>query len=373
MFLFFITLLSCGNDTRSRNASKSINLKIGISLSSNVQSDSIVKGAQLALKELDGSMPKGKILTLEVKDDRGDINRGIINASSFADDKDIIAVVGHRESFVSLACSSIYEHKGIVMISPFARAGKLTQNGYKYVFRSIPRNEEISEGIVSFLKSKGVNNLTICYKNGVFGYDYTNALERVAESNGINLVDRISYSVGDKREFNRILNRFEHFNHNAVVFFGDIDTGLNFYTVADEKDIKQLLLSNHEMATDKFLGLGDRVTRNRFFHMPFNINDNRYHVRSFIRKYRQEYGEDPDYDAAVGYDSIKLLVAAISENRSYSPKDIANALRKLRGHKGILFTNYSFDDEGNLIVNDEEKRVSIQESVDNEFKFLGEF
>jgi branched-chain amino acid transport system substrate-binding protein len=75
------------------------------------------EGIDLAVKEInaDGGVD-GKELILLKKDDGSDVLKGISIAEYFAENTSVQAVIGHRNSYISLPASAIYEQAGLTML-----------------------------------------------------------------------------------------------------------------------------------------------------------------------------------------------------------------------------------------------------------------
>ncbi|MDR1512017.1 MAG: branched-chain amino acid ABC transporter substrate-binding protein, partial [Propionibacteriaceae bacterium] len=71
-----------------------------------------------------------------VGDDQSDPKVGTTAANTFASDRDLVGVVGHFNSTVSIAASKVYNEKSIVAISPGSTNPTLTEQGFKAIFRT---------------------------------------------------------------------------------------------------------------------------------------------------------------------------------------------------------------------------------------------
>lgn len=68
-------------------------------------------------------------------DDQGDPKTGVTVANTFASDPNLVGVMGHLNSGVTIPASKVYQDNNIVMVSPAATNPALTQQGFKNVFR----------------------------------------------------------------------------------------------------------------------------------------------------------------------------------------------------------------------------------------------
>jgi branched-chain amino acid transport system substrate-binding protein len=68
-------------------------------------------------------------------DDQGDPKTGVTVANTFASDPDLVGVMGHLNSGVSIPASAVYNENKIVQVSPASTNPALTQQSFANVFR----------------------------------------------------------------------------------------------------------------------------------------------------------------------------------------------------------------------------------------------
>ena len=161
--LLCFLLLSTGCDStddpalqRSRWAAKNTgDIKIGLATSF-AEASLLEEGVEMAVAELNNRPGKllGRKVVLEIKDDKGNLEEGQRIAQNFADDPDIVAVIGHIYSSISIAVSTTYNYYGILMLSPASTATRFTQQSYELVFRNIVTDREIGRQLAEFVKQQ---------------------------------------------------------------------------------------------------------------------------------------------------------------------------------------------------------------------------
>lgn len=97
------------------------------------------RGANLAIKQANESA-EVKELGIQFAsvdgDDQGDPKTGVTVANQFASDPNLVGVMGHFNSGVSIPASKVYNENNLVMISPGSTSPTLTKQGYNNVFRT---------------------------------------------------------------------------------------------------------------------------------------------------------------------------------------------------------------------------------------------
>src|SRR5664279_3131136 len=114
-------------------------------------------GAHLAIDEATAKKLKigGKTIKFEMmsEDDQADPKMGPTIAQKFVDAK-VAGVVGHLNSGVTIPASAVYNQAGIPMISGSATNPKLTEQGFKVVFRTVGRDDQQGPAIASYLAAE---------------------------------------------------------------------------------------------------------------------------------------------------------------------------------------------------------------------------
>ena len=183
-------------------------------------------GARMAIEDLNakGVTIGGKKVRFELmaEDDAADPKQGTAVAQKFCDAK-VAAVVGHLNSGVTIPASKIYSDCGIPMITPSSTNPKVTQNGYKNVYRLLANDNALGAGLAFYaadaLKAKTV--AVIDDRTG-YGQPLAEIFRKTAESKGMNVVS--TQFTNDKAvDFSAILTQIKSKNPD-VVFFGGMDT-----------------------------------------------------------------------------------------------------------------------------------------------------
>lgn len=130
-----------GGSETAGGAGKVIKIGIGAPLTAGsvAQGQGIERGVRLALKQASES-PEAKELGITFEgvagDDQGDPKTGVTIANTFVSDQDLLGVVGHLNSGVTIPASKVYNDAKVVVISPAATNPALTTQGFNNVFRT---------------------------------------------------------------------------------------------------------------------------------------------------------------------------------------------------------------------------------------------
>lgn len=310
-------------------------------------------GLELAVDEINASGGiDGRQIRIIQKDDDASVTKGMAIAQEFAENPEVVAVIGHRNSYISLPAASIYEKAGLVMLTPASTAPDLTQQGYKYIFRSIPSDAEIARQLAVYAAGRGLKRIAIYYVDDSYGRGLANAFEDSAIDNGIDIVDRISY-YGDLKGLVDLRRKWEALSYNAVFIADSASGGAQFIADARRAGITMPFLAGNTMDSPAFYTAAGVAAEGTVVGTVFNPLDARPEVQKFVKAYRAKYQKEPSQYAALGYDAVNLLAASIKKAGTTEPAKIAEALRGLENWPaaaGLHTFDETGDEKGNLVI-----------------------
>src|ERR1700686_4229284 len=151
-------------------------------------------GVRLAIEEANakGLTIGGEKVAFEMnsEDDEGKENKGPIIAQKFADAK-VAGVVGHLNSGVSIPASAVYNQAGLPMISGSATNPKLTEQGFKVVFRTVGRDDQQGPAIATYVANElKAKKVAIADDATAYGEGLANEVEKTLKAAGVNVVAR---------------------------------------------------------------------------------------------------------------------------------------------------------------------------------------
>ena len=311
------------------------------------------EGIDLAVREInDKGGINGKELKLLKEDDGSEVVRGIIIARSFTENKSVRAVVGHRNSFVSIPASVIYEQAGLVMLSPASTAPQLTRNEYQYIFRIIPSDHEITRQLAGYLAQQGYRRMVIYYTADSYGAGLANSFESEANAQGITIVDRVFYYAG-LEDLRHLHKRWQAFGYDGVFIAGSVSEGASFIRDAGQAGINGPFFGGNALDSPLLAEIGGQAAEGTVISSVFNPGSNRPEVKKFVADFLREYEQMPNSYAALGYDAVKMLAAAMEKAAGTNRSAVAEELRNLGswpGVTGIHELNETGDNLGDLVV-----------------------
>ena len=210
-------------------------------------------GARLAVDEATAASIKigGKTVKFELmsEDDQADPKMGPTIAQKFADAK-VAGVAGHLNSGVSIPASAVYNQAGIPMISGSATNPKLTEQGFKNVFRIVGRDDQQGPAIAQYLANMKVKKVAIADDATAYGEGLANEVEKTLKAAGVQIVAR-EKATDKTTDFKAILTKMKGKAPDAI-FYGGMDaTGGPMIKQARELGIKAVFSFGDGACTDE--------------------------------------------------------------------------------------------------------------------------
>jgi branched-chain amino acid transport system substrate-binding protein len=309
------------------------------------------QGMELALDETnaEGGV-RGRPLRILRADDEESLDRGRIIAQEFGKNPDVVAVIGHLQSYVTVPAAAIYDLNGLVLVSPTATTSELTSHGYGRVFRTIFTDAEVGRQMAGFARRQGYRQVVIFYVRDEYGRGMANAFEETAVGAGMEIVDRQSYDpngVPGARSAEQTVDRWKTLDFDAVFIAGQDESAAHLAAQLRRSGITAPILGGEALATARFLEIGGAAVEGTVIGTPFHAEAPAAEVQRFAAAFRERYGKEPDVGAALGYDAVRVLAQAMRSAPSVAPDDIAAALHGTEGWKGVT-GSFTFDDTGAL-------------------------
>ncbi len=135
-------------------------------------------------------------------DHQADPNKGKAEAERLITQEKVVALLGSFNSAVTAAIAPVAERYEIPYLNPESTSPTLTEQGFKWFFRTTSHDGSFVENAFQFfddLKSAGVlkgdEKIALVTENGLWGQDTAKAAKRIASSKKYNVVEEIAYSA----------------------------------------------------------------------------------------------------------------------------------------------------------------------------------
>lgn len=294
----------------------------------------------------------GATLSLEVADDQASVPKGGAIAQTFCENPAILGVVGHVNSGVSIAASSVYNRCGLLMITSMSSGPAVTDRGLNNVFRLTNRDDHKGPALASYLyRRMGKRKAVVIDDKTPYGKGLADVFAKKVTDLGGQVLTRQAINVGDK-DFRPLLGSLP--KDFDFLFFGGIAEGAFIVKQMRELGLNQLFtcgdgcwdvkgfIEPSEGAATKGEGVIVLSAAPAVGRVPGS--------KEFADKYTRKYRPIANY-ATSSYDSARLVMLAIEQaakakNGMPSRSDVLASMRTLR-FQGIAYARpVEWDEKG---------------------------
>ena len=302
-------------------------------------------GARLAVDEANAAKIKidGKDakFVLVAEDDQADPKVGTTVAQKLVDAK-VAGIVGHLNSGTTIPASAIYNQAGIPVITGSATNPKLTEQGFKVVFRTVGRDDQQGPAIASYLaESKKPKLVAVIDDATAYGEGIANEVEKTLKAANIKVLPR-EKGTDKTTDWKAVLTKVKGKNADAV-FYGGMDaTGGPLLKQGRELGVKAVFSFGDGACTDDMTKLAGPAADGLLCSqagLPALAAD-----KKFLDAYKKKFNVDPILYAPFTYDGANILIAAMQKANSADPAKYLPELQKISftGATGPI----SFDEKG---------------------------
>ncbi len=263
------------------------------------------RGAELATLEINAAGGVGgDSLVLDYQDDKGDGSRAATIAQAFVDDERILAVVGHVTSGAMMAAAKVYDGH-VAAVATTASSAALTGIS-TWTFRVISSDSANGVDLARFAERLGKKRAAILYENDAYGRGLADNFRRNFAGEIISF-DPIPF---DGTRAALYMEWLKPHRPDLVFVAGTDRSGVATLAAAKATQMEADFLGGDgwtAVVSDPVASEGALVGA------PFTPLDPRPEAQQFVSAFRARFsGDDPDGNAALAYDTVKLLAAAVT-------------------------------------------------------------
>jgi branched-chain amino acid transport system substrate-binding protein len=308
----------------------------------------IWQGAQLAADEVNArGGVLGKKIEIVPADDAADPGKAKEVARRLVDEG-VVAVIGHKDSGVSIPASEVYHAAGIIQITPTSSNPRLTSQGFDNVFRVCPVDSTQGPFLADFMVRKlGLRRIAVIYANTAYGQGLREQFERrLAE---LNITPLATHEIkrGDK-DFTATLQAIQPRSPQAIFYAGSLPEAIIIVSQMKELGIKAGFVGGDPLFQPEFIVHTGSASEGAYvssFFPDMVQSDNPAH-RNWVAAYRTAFRRNPGGNSSGGYVAAQVLFEAMRRANSTDPAAVKQALRNLDIDSYI--GRIAFDHKGDL-------------------------
>jgi branched-chain amino acid transport system substrate-binding protein len=313
----------CGGGTTTdggEGGGEAVTLKIGIGApltqGAVALGQGMKRGAGLAIKQANEREDVKELgITFEGVDgdDQGDPKTGVTVANTFASDANLLGVMGHLNSGVSIPASKVYNENKIVQVSPASTNPQLTLQGFDNVFRVCTIDSvQGPAGAESAYNEFGFKSAVVIDDSTPYGEGLAAEFAKKFEELGGEIM--FTEKTADKdTDFNALVTKIKAENPDVIYYGGIYNAGALLAKQASDAGIESPLMGGDGLYDGEYINLGgaDQVEGDLCTSVGLPVAD-LPKGQEFQDAYKAEYPNDEiaAYDA-YAYDAANIIIDAI--------------------------------------------------------------
>ena len=297
---------------------------------------STVSGVRLAAEEINaGGGVLGRKIRLVVEDDQGRAAEAASVVTKLITSDNVIALIGENSSNQSLAAAPIAQSNRIPMVSPSSTNPAVTEKG-EFIFRVCFTDPYQGRALATFARDtlKVANAAILVDKKNDYSVGLAEVFRKEFVAKGGKIAVEQSYSGGDA-EFRPQLTAIRARKPDLLFVPGFYTEAGQIAIQARDLGITVPLLGGDGWDSSAVIEIGGKAVENSYFSNHYFVGDPRPLVRGFVDQMKKRDGRTPESTAALGYDALKIIAAAIDRAGSLDGKAIRDQIAATKDYEGV--------------------------------------
>ncbi|WP_229453583.1 ABC transporter substrate-binding protein [Nostoc sp. CHAB 5715] len=366
------------NNAKIGSDDNSYTIAVSVPIRNNIDGSlEILRGVSQAQNEFNSSRGKSQWrlkVAIASDDNNPEVAQDV--ATALVINPDVLGVVGHYASDVTIAAKNIYTSKKLVAITPISTSVDLTKNSDSsknskpYIFRTVPSDSDSAKALGDYMFNKlnTNNNVAIFYNSSS---NYSKSLKSEFMTVVKNKGGQVSKEFDlNEQDFNADLSVKQVIDKGTQVLMLAADTNTlpqaqKVVVRAAKKNLN--ILAGDDVYTPDTLKVGDAAVEMvvaAFWHIDNAPNSN------FVNKSKELWGgATVNWRTALAYDATQALIDAIQRapTRSEVQQFLSSGKFKTTGASGDIEFCPSGDRKNPYI---ELVKIVSTNSSDNLYKFV---
>jgi|GEM_PF-3051197 len=311
--------------------------------------DMTKKGYELAfdLMEKEGKLKDYKV-ALVIEDDQQNPTQTNNIWNRIITDRNAVAMLGPYGSTTSIVGSNVAERHQVPHVLNSASSYKVHERNAKHLYNAYASLSIVRDPLIAeFINSVNGKKVVIFAEDGEFGTEGSRRLTEYAPKNGFEVV-QTELIKGGTPDFSPTLLKFKGSQPDVFVGYFYINDWVKILRQSKEIDFNPsyyIIPPMGDAIDKKFI---DAMGKDADYPLEVNVwlpDLDSEQNKLFVSKFREKFGEEPDYNAAAGYVAAQVLINALKN--AENPGDRASVNAALRGSKPeTLFGTLQFDEKG---------------------------
>ncbi len=311
------------------------------------QGQEFERTGRLALEERNG-MVAGHKIEFVVEDDKADPKEAVAVANKLVN-AGVKAVMGHYNSSCSIPASDVYNEAGIVQITGTSSNPKLTERGYKMLYRVITRDDQQGLFVADYLKNQAkAKRVAIIHDKTTYGQGLAEETKAALEKVGIKPVFFEAITRGEK-DFSPVVTKLKAANPDYTYFTGYYAEGGILVRQFRDLGVPGIFFAGDANQDPVFIETAGKAAEGVLMStapLPEQVPA----AAEFLKKYVAKYGPNPGPFVHYDYDAFNMLFMAMEKagKEIDNPKAVNAELKKIKNYRGASGV-ITFNDKGDVL------------------------
>jgi len=299
----------------------------------------------------------GAKIQLLYADSESKPEKGVAEAERFINTEKVNILTGCWNSAVSYPVSAVAERYAIPFLVPVSVADKITEQGFKNVFRIAAKDSWWTRDQFAFMKDMEkefnvkISTVAFVYENGDWGKGFAEGWKKLAQQAGYKVVMDEPYP-STSTDLSPVVQKIKRANPDVLFLTSNAaDAILLTNTMAEYKvKPKAIIASGGGHADPSFLKAAGKNARYLFDIVEWETDVNKPGADKTNEKFKKLYGYNLAGESVDAYAAMYVLADALERAKSTDPKAIRDALAttKLTSGAGMIvgYDTIEFDAAG---------------------------
>lgn len=299
----------------------------------------------------------GAKLELIYADSESKPEKGVAEAERLINTEKVHVLTGCWNSAVTYPTTAVAERYGIPFIVPVSVSDKITEQGFKNVFRIAAKDSWWTRDQFTFLKDMQtefgarVEKLAFVYENGDWGKGFATKWKQLAADAGYKVVLDEPYP-STATDLSPVVQKIRRANPDVLMVVSNAaDAILLTNTLAEYKvKVKAIVASGGGHADPSFLKAAGKNAQYLFDIVEWETDINKPGAKEANEKFKAKFGQNLTGEAVDAYLAIYVLKDALERAGSVEPAKLREALAatNLKDGPGMIvgYNAVKFDKTG---------------------------
>ncbi|WP_019121710.1 branched-chain amino acid ABC transporter substrate-binding protein [Brevibacillus massiliensis] len=314
--------------------------------------DSLKTGAEYALKlQQDEFKKMGFDLQLFPQDDQADPKQGVTNAEMLVSNPDVLGVVGHYNTGVSIPASAKYDSASLAMISPGSTGVQLTEEGRKAVHRICARDDQQGpKGAKYAMEKLGVKSVFFIHDKTAYGQGLADQAKATFEKGGVQVLGYDGITQGEK-DYSAVLNQAVSKKPDMIYFGGIYPEGGILAKQARDKGFEGYFMGGDGLDSPELIKIAGAAAEGILYTSITGDISGTDDGKKWQEDYKAAMGKNAENYSVYGFDAMNVMLdglkRAIEANGGKKPtrEQVLEAVHSTKDFQG-KFIKVTFDEKG---------------------------